>query len=139
MTKQSNPHIKKERPDRVPLHDQPRDLLTVKHKKEGMVYRWFNDVENRVEKAKRAGWEIVTNEDLRIGERSVDESTHSGTGPISKKVGLGVVAYLMQIPQEYYEEDQASKQAEITEKEATMRSDALSERYGKLEIGRKQS
>lgn len=136
MTKHIDHKVSK-RPDRVPLYDQARNVLTVKGKEDGFEYRWFNDEDERISNAKLGGWEIVTNEDLKIGDRTVDSTGASSASPVSKKVGLGVTAFLMRIPKEFYDEDQRKKQEALDERENTMRSEALAERYGKFEIGRK--
>lgn len=134
--KRSDVHMKGERPKRVPLTDQARDILTVKGKDDEFVYRWVNDTDGRVDRFKVAGYEIVTDTDLEIGQRTADTAATVGT-PVSKKVGPGITAYLMRILKEYYEEDQAAKQEEITQREKAMLAEARQERYGDLKLERK--
>jgi hypothetical protein len=74
----------------------------------GYHQHWFNDDENRIGQAKEGGYEHVTSK--------------NGT-PVSRRVGTtkagGVLnAYLMEIPQEWYEEDMAAQQAEVDKREA---------------------
>ena len=131
----SDVHMKGERPKRVPLTDQARDILTVVGKNDDFVYRWVNDVDGRIDRYKLAGYEIVTDTELEIGQRTVDTASTVGT-PVSKKVGPGITAYLMRILREYYEEDQAAKQDEITQREKAMLNEARQERYGDVKLER---
>lgn len=85
----------------------------------GFVRRWFNDVSSRIKEALSAGWEFV------------DDPEHIGDGPETRDSGLGAAvsqvvgvdrqgipmsAYLMEIRQDWYYEDQDKK---IQETKAT--------------------
>lgn len=126
---------------RVPLFDQPRNVLTVSGSSKDYVQRWFNDVDERIHKAKLGGWEIVTYGDLKaVGDRTVNTTKHSDKEPVTKPVGGGITAYLMQIKKEWYEQDQAAKQAQVDELEQSMlpedKDDQHSRTYGRINISR---
>lgn len=71
--------------------------------REGYVRRWFNDRGNRIHAAQAAGYEFVEeNSDGRRMRVSRRVGTHEDGAPMN--------AYLMEIRQEFYDEDQAEKQ-----------------------------
>jgi hypothetical protein len=123
------------RPKRVPLGT--RNVLTLgDHVKDpNYHYRFFNDQDNRIEDAKKAGYELVcTKKKVRVGDPGVGRETPVGT-PITKTKG-GVTQYLMRIKREWYEEDQRAKQKSITANERAMRQQPNKEgRYGEVKIG----
>jgi len=90
--------------------------------------RWMNDELNRISNALQGSYEFVSSDELGdtdIGERDVTSgSTDVGTRVSrivgTKEDGTPLTAYLMKIPLEYYDEDQADKQRIIEENEAAM-------------------
>jgi hypothetical protein len=131
MTKQTSPT--QVRPSRVPLSG--RNRLAVKNKEEGYVYRYVNaNLENdpdRVERMQAAGYEIVPQAVAgKLGDSRVDNATPIGSSA-SIAVGQGTRAILMRIRQDWYKEDQNTKQHEIDAIEQTMRSESKAD-YGKL-------
>lgn len=129
---------KPERPTRTPVSG-PRNILTVLGKDPNYVYRWVNDTDAgmRLERFKEAGWEIVNkNSDVKVGDKVVDKGTVVGSA-FTRYVGQGSQAVLMRIPKEWYDEDQAAKQASIDEIEAAMRSDLPGGDYGSISVGRR--
>jgi hypothetical protein len=100
------------RPNRVPVGR--RDVLAVPEhlKKPGFKYRFVNDDENRFDSFRQAGWGVVT--DTQVGDENVGQATQLGS-VAGKPVGGGKRAVLMAIPSEYWEEDQAAKEAQIKE------------------------
>ena len=124
----------KRRPERIPLHK--RNVLTVsdKDKDPNYVYRMVNDKDDRIERFKEAGYEIV-NKKTDIGDPQVGEGSQVGT-PVSKPVGNGRTGYLMRIKREWYDEDQAAKTAKnkLVEKHLTKQPEKPGQ-YGKVEIG----
>ena len=120
---------------RVPVSGN-RDVLTVKDKEPGYVYRFVNNVEDRVAKFMDGGYEIVRKHQAgEIGDPRVD--TSSGTSSIVEKgVGLGTKAVLMRIKEEFYNEDQEAKKRYVDEIEAAMKRDAKEGRYGDIKISR---
>lgn len=127
------------RKKRVPVSGAERDVLSVRNKEPGFVYRFVNVVSDRIQKFMDAGYEPVTRESAgAIGDRRVDSS--EGTSSIVEKgVGLGQKAILMRQPEEFYLEDQAAKQKRVDELEAAMKHDAKQGRYGKLDVEDKRT
>lgn len=87
-------------------------------KREGYHRHWFNDTPGRIMSAIEAGYEHVL--DPVTGQK------------VSRPVGVNeaggaLIAYIMEIPQEWYNEDMAKQQAEIDEREHAMRHGADSE------------
>jgi hypothetical protein len=128
------------RPKRVPLHDQ-RDTMNVLDRDPNYVYRWVNDVDNgqRVLKFQKGGYEVVQDK-VQVGDPTVESNTNQTASVNEKFVGGNTKAILMRIPKEWYAEDQAAKQRQVDQAEATMRQENLG-RYGdvrnaKLDITR---
>lgn len=117
---------------RVPVSGN-RDVLTVDGKEDGFVYRWVLDQRNRVQKFKRGGYEVVTDE-VVVGDVRAGVPTPTGS-PVTADSG-GETLYLMRIRKEYYDEDQAAKEREVSAVEQAMGLD-VDGRYGKINIERK--
>ena len=82
----------------------------------GYYRYWFNDDPGRIVRAKEAGYEHVMDDD--------------NGQPISRVVGRsaqhgGLLAYLMEIPQTWYDEDMAAQQAERDAKMREIREGKL--------------
>lgn len=121
-----------ERPKRNPINGH-RDILNVQGQEEGYHYCWVN--EDKVSRYEQAWYEFVTH-DVVVGDRKVNAAAQVG-GKVSMSVGNNLTAYLMRVPQEYYDEDRAAEQLDLDEKEASMRASLNSGgdgRYGKVEI-----
>jgi len=120
---------------RVPVGGN-RDILTVDGKEEGWHYRWVLDLGNRTKKFQKAGYEFVTHE-VTVGDARA--GTPEGLGSIVEALsGNGSQKLvLMRIKQEYYDEDQKSKESEISALEAGMGKE-ISGTYGKVEIDNKK-
>ena len=123
--------------DRVPISGN-RDILTVYGKKPGFVYRWVKDVGNRIARFKQAGYELETDPDILVGDARAAVAAPMGS-PIIADANLnsngGEKLYLMRIPEEFYKEDQAAKEANLTAMEAGMGKDVEGS-YGKIELSR---
>lgn len=126
---------KDNRPKRVPVSEANRNKLFVAGlDHENFVYRWVNDKESRLSIFQAAGYEFVDQNGNAVGDGGVDNSTGTSS-KFTKGVGGGVTAYLMRIPKEFWLGDQAKKEQEIKEKEATMKQDMKKAGdYGKVEI-----
>ena len=123
-----------QRPKRTPISG--RNVLTVQGKDPGYAYRIVNDSGDRVEMFKNAGWELVDDKDVRVGDRQVNRASAEGS-KAQVSVGGGQKAFVMRIPKDWYEEDQKAKMERVTELEQSMKKQALtSNDYGKLEISR---
>jgi len=112
-----------------------RNVLTVKGKDPNFVYRIVNDVDDRVQQFLDAGYEIVENETVDVGDKRVNNVSALG----SKKhisVGQGTKAFVMRQKREWFEEDQARKLSHVNEVERATREKALDGTYGDLKISR---
>lgn len=92
------------RPKRIPLAAQNRLGAPTRS---GYARRIVNDTDDRIERFKKAGWAIVEG-DFPIGdERSKDPSLLGKQRRTA--VGHGTNAFLMEIPEEWYNADQEAK------------------------------
>lgn len=133
MATEKTRNLTKDRPKRIPLHEQRRDVLTAPVKP-GYVRRFFNDKGARIENAKKAGWALVE-DNVFVGEGQNNNQT-LGSGA-RRGVGQGVTGILMEIPEELYNEDQIAKQRDVSDKEATMKRNLNSGQggtYGSVEM-----
>lgn len=119
---------------RTPINGR-RNVLTVAGKDPNFEYRFVNDTGDRVASYVEDGWETVDAKDVRIGDKRIGAPSEQGS-IAEASVGLGDTAILMRIPKEYYEEDQAAKQAYVNRTEEAMRERALDGTYGELKITR---
>jgi hypothetical protein len=119
----------KKKRKRVPIGT--RNVLKFS-KRPGYVRRVVNDVDDRIQRFKDAGYEIVHGDETG-GDPIAGAASKMGSA-VNKPVGGGVTGVLMEIPEEYYHEDQAAKQAEIDKIESGMRRklrpDQADERLG---------
>ena len=104
------------RPKRIPLGT--RNVLTAP-KRKGYVRRWVNDTPDRIDAFIAAGYEVVR-DNIPTGDPKAGEDSPVGTA-VSKSVGLGTKAVLMEIPQDWYDEDQEKRQSELKVQEDSMR------------------
>ena len=83
-------------------------------KARGMVTRWFNDVEGRLQRALAGGYNYVDPKNAKsLGESALHRGNSSLTSQVSMVVSRGdpvIRAYLMEIKEEFYREDQATKE-----------------------------
>ena len=122
----------KKRPKRVPLGT--RNVLRYPERP-GYVRRVVNDVEDRIYRFQQAGYEIVQKKDLPSGDPRAGDASQMGM-PVSKSVGNGVKGVLMEIPEEYYREDQKARQDKITANEMAMKQSkgGVEGGYGDLDL-----
>jgi hypothetical protein len=134
-TKESN------RPKRVPISGS-REVLTVRGAEElekEFHLCWVNDY--LVEKFKLAGYEFIywnelTEENTQVGDVRINADSPMESR-VSKSVGNGVTGFLMKLPLEYWEEDQAEKAKRSKETEQAMRKSFIENdngRYGNVQI-----
>lgn len=139
VTKKAAKEIEKEatRRTRKPLH---RRRALVFDERPGFVRRVVNDVNDgdRVRMFKEAGWNVVKQEDIK-GPDEMAYSDHQIGSAVMRSVGGGVKGVLMEIPKEFYDEDQAEKIAKLRRREKNIsRVNAGSEDsgafYGEVKI-----
>lgn len=129
MSRQPNSQGASARPRRSSL--ERRNRLSIKNREPGYMYRIVNDVDDRVSLLQEQGYEICTHESVgAVGDKRVDNASSLGSSSVVS-VGQGVKAVVMRQKDEYYQEDQAIKQAQIDETERSMTKGKSD--YGKFE------
>ena len=112
-----------------------RNVLTVAGKDPSYEYRIINDTGDRVQAFLDAGYELVKDDAVRVGDKRVNKTSAEGSvAQIS--VGQGQKGVVVRIRKEWYEEDQTAKQVRVNELENSTKAKALDGTYGKLEITR---
>ncbi|MDY6893828.1 MAG: hypothetical protein SVO01_00195 [Thermotogota bacterium] len=94
---------------RVPLGT--RNILTAP-KRPGFVRRFVNDKGDRIQRFKDAGYSIVE-EQTQVGDPKIGRSSQLGSD-VRPHVGSGMRAVLMEISEEYYNEDFKASQDKIS-------------------------
>ena len=108
---------------RIPIHKSRRLRFP---QRKGYHRHVFNDDDkNRIQRALNAGYDFVT-EEIDGRDPRVGDAGQVGKN-VSQQVGSGMTGFLMEIPQELYDEDQNEKQAKIALQEAEIRRDKKSE------------
>jgi len=115
----------KNRPTRLKL-DQRNTLTT--DQRPGFIRRMVNDVNGRVEKLRAFGYDIV-GKPTQVGDERAGAATQVGS-VVRKPVGGGIDAVLMEIPEEFYREDQQAKVAKTKEVERALLAEANEGFYG---------
>lgn len=113
---------------RVPL-GVARSKLTVAGRP-GYVRRWINDYDGRLQNAQDGGYDFVQNEAVKqIGDADIDNENRDLGARVSRVVDktTGQRAYLMEIKEEFYQEDQRSKTAKVEETDRRIRKGKLEE------------
>ena len=121
------------RPQRVPIHGY-KSKLDVKGLKPGMHGCWVNDY--NVDRYLAAGYDFVTY-DVQVGDRHVNTASQIGN-KVSMAAGNGLTAYLMECPEEIYQEELGEVHRLADEKDEMMRrsSQNIEGGYGAVTIGR---
>ena len=112
-----------------------RNILTVKGKDPNYVYRHVNDIDDRISMFQEAGYELVQDESVVVGDKRVNAASSLGSAK-AISVGQGTKAYLMRIKRDWYEEDQAKKLANVADIERATKEKALDGTYGDLKLSR---
>lgn len=112
-----------------------KNVLTVSGKDPDFQYRIVNDTEDRVSEFEEQGYEVVMDNKVQVGDKRVSKASTEGT--VKRiSVGGGAKAVVMRIPKEWYNEDQAAKQAHVDATESATKKEGLDGNYGKIEISR---
>ena len=113
-----------------------RNVLNVTGKEPGYHYRVVNDTGDRVASMQERGYEIVTDDSVKVGDRRIANPAQEGS-PVMASVGNGIKGYVMRIKQEWFDEDQKAKAQQVDELESSMKRQALAEGLnGKLEFSK---
>jgi hypothetical protein len=124
-----------------------RTRLSVKLKEKGFVHRWFNDQDDRVQRALDAGYDFVTPDEIgRVGDKEVHGGNSDLNSKVSKVVGRTaesqpIRAFLLKIREEWFKEDQAKKEATNRLVDEAVRSGkaggaSVENQYGKVDLQR---
>ena len=112
MSREKSPETEEGRRNRVPFGAHRR-RLAVHKKDENYVYYWFNDTQDRLQRALAAGYEFATRKMVGdVGDLDVNNQNSDLNSKVSKKINETLTTYLMRIKKEFYDEDQALKQLE---------------------------
>lgn len=103
------------RPRRTPIGR--RNRLSVENKDPNYVYRIVNDIDGRVQDMIDRDYEVVL--DATVGDKRVDTASSLGSAK-QISVGKGIQAIVMRKRRDWHDEDQALKQKEIDDLEASM-------------------
>mgnify|MGYP001342008037 CR=1 FL=1 len=119
------------RAERQPMGQ--RNRLKVKNRNPDYHYRIFTDVDDRLEDAKLAGYEIdPDNNSKSVMDLRVD--VPNGMGAHGIPLGQGTKGVVMRIPKKWYQEDSRVKQDAIDAVENTIKQTAEKYTRGGLEI-----
>ena len=117
---------------RTPINGY-RNILTITGQEPGWHYCWVEG--DYVPRYENADYEHVVH-DIVVGDRKVNAASCIG-GKVSIPGGNGMTLYAMRVLEEYYNEDMESLQAEIDEREASMKRELNSKndgRYGEVDL-----
>ena len=111
-----------------------RNVLTVSGKEPGFEYRIVNDDGDRISQFEERGYEIVKDQNIKVGDRRIANPTKEGS-PIQVSVGGGTKAFVMRVPKEFFDEDRAAKDKHIDDLErGTLKEARESADYGKVSV-----
>ncbi len=113
------------RAKRIPLGSFQQKLQA--NNRPGFVRRWINDDRQRLQLALQAGYDFVLHDDKA---KSSDDGGRISQIVGSKDGGGALRAYLMEIREEWYWEDQADKQQKIDATENLIRRGELTQKVG---------
>jgi len=122
--------VTEKRVHRKPLHQQGPQSISGE-KDPNFHYRIVNDTGSRIHAFQQAGYELVTDDDIVVGESRVSSAGELGS---AKRIisDDGTTSFLMRIKKEYYDEDQKVKQDRIDELERSMKDEKSQDFYGKV-------
>jgi hypothetical protein len=120
------------RKQRVPVSSNRAPLMYRGMDTDNFSYRWVIDNPDRIATFLEAGYEFAPpTAGNVVGEKTVD-TTNDKSSRVSRSAKFGgLKLFLMRLPIEFYNEDQAAKQREIDEMENTMREPGKGRVVGK--------
>jgi hypothetical protein len=122
-----------------------RKRLQVDDKFPGYVTRWFNDQDDRLERATDAGYEYVHRKEVgQVGDKDIANGNTDVNSRVSRVVGrtatnAPIRAYFMKIRESFYKEDQAKKEETNRLVDEAIRAGKaggadIKNQYGKVEL-----
>jgi|SRR6185436_1426415 len=134
------------RRERTPFSANRKRLETIQRK--GFVRRWFNDQDDRIARAEAAGYAFVRKGETPVGDKEVGRGNTDINSRTSTVVGRTaqsqpIRAYLMEIPEAFYQEDQAKKEATNRMVDDAIRAGkaggaSIKNQYGEVDLERKE-
>ena len=107
------------RPERVPVH---KHSPLKAQSREGFVRRLVQDTPGRIKMFLAAGWTHVVDESQDISDKIAGTASQQGSNVVKvtnkDPRADSHHAYLLEIPEDLYNQDQADKMAQIDKKEA---------------------
>ncbi len=129
-----NDKLATKRKPRRTIINGTRNVLTVSGKEPGFEYRIVNDEGDRISQFEERGYEIVKDQNIKVGDRRIANPTKEGS-PIQVSVGGGTKAFVMRVPKEFYDEDRAAKDKHIDDLErGTLKEAREGADYGKISV-----
>jgi hypothetical protein len=107
------------RPQRKPFGSSTQKLAY--EGRTGYHRHWFNDIPGRLQQAAEAGYKIIKDKGGKEVARPVGIYDN----------GVALLAYLMEIPEEWYQEDIAKQQSSLDEMDAAIKRGAFQGAVGK--------
>ena len=125
------------RPTRIPMSGSRKRMHVDADLFPGYHIAWINDQKDLIYRAKRALYENVMADEIPGWGSSDVDAADSASSLVSMKVDNDTTAYLMKLPLEYWEQDQAEKAVLNEARTADMKKDLNSGQegqYGKVDI-----
>jgi hypothetical protein len=136
----------KTRRDRTPFSANRKRLEVAQ--RPGYVRRWFNDQDDRIARAEAAGYAFVLKGETAVGDKEVARGNTDINSRTSTVVGRTaqsqpIRAYLMEIPEAWYQEDQLKKEATNQMVDDAIRAGkagggSVKNQYGEVDLQRKE-
>jgi hypothetical protein len=121
------------REKRTPINGT-RNILTIRGQEPGYRYRIVNDDGDRIQLLQEQGYELVQDASITVGDRRIANPTKEGS-PVQVSVGGGQKGFVMRIKEEWYQEDQKTKQKAVDDLDESMKANAKKiADYGSLKI-----
>jgi hypothetical protein len=115
-----------------------RNRLNVAGTEPGYEYRIVADRHGRLADFEAAGYEFVDADKVNVGDSRISQPKAQGA-KATVHLGQGVQGYVMRQKKEWYDEDQAAKQASIKETQQSLRQvDKRDGSYGSVKFQEKE-
>ncbi len=109
-------------PVRVPVASNRAPLVVKGFDHANFSGRWVSDQDGRLATFLEGGYEFVTRDMISSAGEATVETSKGLDSRVTKPGGLGVTLYLMRIPKNLYDEDQATKARNVDQIEKSMRA-----------------
>ena len=108
--------VKRERTSFAASRRKLDGVVVIPQVEKNYFLRWFNDVDNKLQRATDAAFEFVLAKEIvgRVGDKEVHGDNSDLNSRVSRKTRLGdieITVYLMKQPNEFHKEDMEEKEA----------------------------